>query len=621
MPDYIEHGGKRFVRIGSERGAVGFDGRSMRSAPKPLVLKGTMRTAADVALTSPEIRNPLLNIINFFLPYNYKVLNQWIRYYDRFHPMVGNCLDLHGSFPISKFDLKFESEDPEIRRVYENCVEEMDLFNRLLEMSREYELIGEVYPYLHWNDELNFWDAMIMLNPDYVQVKMHPLAYGVKPSIELEPDEMLKALVNSNEPEDIEIKQELDPIVIAAVMMGQNIKIDPYNVEQIARKASPYEPRGTSIVLRCLKDLLYEDKLREAQYGVADGMITPKIIWKLGDPANGYMPSQDDLLDFRTLLQSQAHDPLAAIVTHYGLELEYVGANGKILPIVPEFQFIEDRILTALYTNKALTHGEGPTYANATVAMEALQGRYLAKREKLEDFCERKIFVPVALANEFYEKEPECHTAGSGPWIRTSKKERKLNTPTLEWKQKLKLVEDLQKKQMIVNLRSKPIPEVSLKKIYALLDINYEDEITALREEGKIMKELKEIYGVQAPGAPPTNTPGNKPGAAPGEKPTTGLETKVPKSMPQQRLPGSPKGSTSVSAPKTPEPGSLKTKEPGTKMTGAGIKWNSKSAEETAPDEREKVLVALDRRSKLYSEDGKLKDPKTVMEELATAQS
>ena len=609
--NYINYGGKRYLRIGSERQAAsGFDGRPLRNSPKPLVLAGSMRTAADVALTSPEIRNPLLNIINFFLPYNYKVLNQWIRYYDRFHPMVGNCLDLHGSFPISKFDLKFDYDDPEVRRVYENCVEEMDLFNRLLEMSREYELIGDVYPYCHWNDDLNFWDAMILLNPDYVQVKMHPLAYGVKPSIELEPDEMLKALVNSNEPEDIEIKQELDPIVIAAVMMGQNIKIDPYNVEQIARKASPYEPRGTSIVLRCLKDLLYEDKLREAQYAVADGMITPKVIWKLGDPVNGYMPSQDDLMDFRTLLQAQAHDPLAAIITHYGLSLDYVGAQGKILPIVPEFEFIEDRILTALYTNKALTHGEGPTYSNATVAMEALQGRYLAKREKLEDFCERKLFVPVALANEFYEPLTQ---AQSDHGIRPSNKERKLNTPGIEWKQKLKLVEDLQKKQMIISLRAKPIPEVSLKKIYSILDINYEDEIKALQEEGKIMKQLKEIYGTPAPGAP-TAAPGNKP-AAPGAKP----DAKVPTATPDQKNPGSPKGSTAPSTPSTKEPAELKTPDPSKKMTGASI-WNSESVEETAANEKTKLLSVLDRRSKLYLEDGKLKDPKVVAEELATAQ-
>jgi hypothetical protein len=199
-----------------------------------------------------------------------------------------------------------------------------------------------------------------------------------------------------------------------------------------------------------------------------------------------------------------------------------------------------------------------------------------------------------------------------------SKKERKLNIPTIEWRQKLKLVEDLQKKQMIINLRAKPIPEVSLKKIYSILDIDYDDEMKALKDEAKIVKELKELYGVQAPGAP-TQTPGNKPGAPGATKPTTNLETKVPKAVPEQKTPGAPKGSTTPSTPSTKEPGSLKTKEPGTTMTGAEKVWRSGSEEEIAANEKERLLGVLDRRTRLYSEDGKLKDPTVVAQELATA--
>jgi hypothetical protein len=349
-----------------QRQIIGLNGRPLTERVKPMLLNNTTRTGADIAFSSPEIQNPLLNPINFYLPYSSKILNQWIRYFDRFDPLVGNCIDLHGYFPISKFDLKLDEDDKEILYIYERCANEMDLFNRYLEMSREYELLGEMYPFLRWSDPLNHFDAMCLLNPDFIQVKMHLLALGMKPIIELEPDELLKTLVNSNDPEDMEIKQELDPVVLAAVAMGQNIRIDPFNIEQIARKASPYEPRGTSIVLRILKVLLYKDKLVNAQMAIADALVTPKIIYKLGDPTNGYMPTQDDLIDFRTLLQQQAHDPLGTIIYHYGLDLEYVGATGKILPIIPEMEWIEDQVLTGLYTNKALTHGEGPCASSDT---------------------------------------------------------------------------------------------------------------------------------------------------------------------------------------------------------------------------------------------------------------
>lgn len=626
MQDYLYDGnGNRFKKLGSSdrRPLTDFSGRPIKRAAKPIgvysgngnygggtsLLKsaGLMKFgAADNALTSPEVRNPLLNIINFFLPYNYRVLAQWIRYYDKFHPMVGNCLDLHGAFPISKFDLKFEHEDESVRRVYERCVDEMDLFNRLLEISREYELLGEVFPYLHWNQELGFFDACIILNPDFIHVDMHPLAFGKDPIIKLEPDELLKTIATSNNPEDVEIRQEMDPMVIAAVLTQQNIRLDPFSVCQIARKSSPYEPRGTSIVIRCLKDLLYEDKLREAQFAVADGMITPKTIWKLGDPQNGFMPNEQELHDFRMLLQAQAHDPLSSIITHYGLSVDYVGYSGRILPIVPEFQFVEDRILTALYTNKALTHGEGPTYANASIAMEALQGRYMAKREKLEEFCRRKIFEKIAMQNGFYEPLKQADTSGPGPWMRPSKKDRKLNIPTMEWKQKLKLVEDIAKKQMIVGLRNTAgygVPGTSLKRIHELLDINHDEEMQTIKEEAKIIKQLREDYGEQSPLLGPSQS-GQRPGSKPGMP--TSLRSLTPKQM---TLPGTAPANKDTVTTKEPG-GPMKTTEPSAKMSmqRRDAEWKSKSLKEVVARKEGKVPVMARGPASFFEENGKLPD-------------
>ena len=610
----FEAGNRRFVSAsGERRQLLGFDGRPITKRTIPLLMTrsaSTMKMGADVTLTSPEIRNPLLNAINFSLPYSQKILSQWIRYYDRFHPMVGNCLDLHGFFPISKFDLHLDGKDDDsILDVYENMVEETELFERFLDLSREYELIGECYPFIHWDDEKNIADAMILMNPDFINVKMHPLAYKVKPTIELEPDEMLKALVASNEPEDLEIKQQLDPVILMAVQMGQNIRIDPFNTEQIARKASPYEPRGTSIVLRIIKTLLYEDKLRDAQMAIADGLITPKIIYKLGDPANGYMPTQEDMIDFRTLLTQQAHDPLATIIYHYGLQLDMVGATGKILPLLPEFQFVEDQILTGLYSNKALTHADGPNYSNATVAMEALQGRYMGKREKLEDFTRRKLFNPIAVAHEFFEP---LTPAQSEHGVRPSTKSRKLRIPKITWKQKLRLVEDVQQKQMIINLRNRDVPEVSLHKIYELLGIDFDTEMEALRNESKIRKEMAKLYGVNNP----MLNNGQRPSAPgqPGMKGNSVNPPTPPKAAPEVRSPNGSGGTGlagGTGAGGTKEPGgSMKTVEPGGSLKGASANWNSPSSMELTAERQPHVAEPSEDPLTLYSQGGKLPELK-----------
>jgi hypothetical protein len=215
------------------------------------------------------------------------------------------------------------------------------------------------------------------------------------------------------------------------------------------------------------------------------------------------MPNQQELHDFRQLLEAQAHDPLAAIVTHYGLKVEVVGFNGTILPIVEEFEFVEDRILQALYSSKEMMHGSGPAFSNVQTAMEILEGRYMSKREKLEEFCKKKIFAKIAYLNGFYEPLTEAQMSHG---VRPSNSDRKLNIPKLEWKQKLNLVEDSSRQQMIIALRNSMgygAPGISMKTIYNILGINEKEEIEALRSEGAIVKELQQTYGMSSPLAQP----------------------------------------------------------------------------------------------------------------------
>lgn len=446
----------------------------VRSIPRTSAIhrglgKGISRTGsfANVTMSAPEIRNPLLNIINFYLPQNYKVLNQWIRYYYTFNELIGNCIDAHAEYPISPFH--FDGiDDPKILAKYEALSEDLDLFNIILGMSFEYELIGEVYPFAHWSKDLNRWDNITILNPDYVLINEAYLAYKNKIKVELEPDEETKRLVHSTDPRDLELRQGLDPMIIRAVEEGTNIPIDSFSIAQIARKGSLYEPRGKSVVLRALKTLLYDDKLIELQQAIADNMITPRQIWKLGDPQNDYMPGDEEIEDFRSLLDRLKGDPNAQIVTHYGLNLELVGYNGKIQPIIQERQYNEERILMAMYTNKSVLKGEGPGFSSGPqVAFQYLQGRYMSKRQKIVSYLMNKIFVPFAVANGF--------------WKKGAHGEKELILPEFVWDQKLDLVEDNQKRQYLSQLRDRL--QVSARTLYETFGIDYKTETRRLKEE------------------------------------------------------------------------------------------------------------------------------------------
>ena len=428
---------------------------------------------ADTRVGTPEIRNPLLNLVNFYLPYDRKTLNQWIRYYDRFQPYIGNCIDIHGEFPISDFHFT-GLEDPKVEQLYEEQKERGRLLDYAFEASREYELIGEVFAFWRWDDDDGMFDDHTMINPDLLDVQTVDWGWGKKILYTYEPPEELKELLRNRDDRTEELLEDLDDVVYENLLAGKRIPLDDFNVMSMMRRASPYESRGTSIVLRCIKELLYEDKIREAQYAIADQQITPVQIWKLGDPASGYMPTEEDLNDFRTLILAGQHDPLFTIVSHGALQLELVGYTGKLLPVIPEFEWVAKRILVALFTNESMVTGDGPTYSNAIIAMKILQGRYQSKRDKMVKNFRDKIFTPVAKHHQVFDTTK----AELDHRIRTKKT---FKLPKIEWNFKLDLTDQTQRIQYLMTLRDKT--QIPMKTITEVLDLDYDAMEKLLEQE------------------------------------------------------------------------------------------------------------------------------------------
>lgn len=467
------------VKTSSRNSSFPEVGRELAIVRKPLFKTAVVNGyGADVGVTDPQIRNPLLNTINFYLPEQRQVLNQWIRYWDRFDTLVGNCIDLHAEIPFSRFSLT-KVDDPYIKRFFEDMCDEIELFRINLEMSREYELIGEVFPFAHWNYDKNYFDDIILLNPDFLNVRGVQQA-GNKNTyvLELVPDPEISALVHSNSVEDQLLVAQLDDDLVFAVKNNMNIQLDPFNVSPIMRKQSPYDTRGTAVMLRCLKTLLYKDKLREAQTAVAEGKITPYQIWKLGDGSSGYMPTTEDLHDFRSLLQAGKGDMDYNIISHYALNVEFIGLNGKLLPLVPEFEYCDKEIMMALFTNPAFVSGEGPSFGAASVGMRVYQARYDTKREKIVNHHRQRLFRPVSLANGFTKISQADLSHGT----RTRQDQREIVIPDFKWEGKVNLVEDTQRVQFLIQLRQMGLP---LKPIIETLGLDYDETLRQIDSEEK----------------------------------------------------------------------------------------------------------------------------------------
>jgi len=437
-------------------------------------LKGKTASAQIVSRVGPKPYSPFYEESNLFMPRDRRETFAWARHFYASDPWVGNALDLHSTYPLSSFGVKCESL--EITKFYNDMLDELNFDSVIYEIAREYYIMGEVFPYCELDEETGKWSQIIVHNPDYIEVRGNILT---SPAISLIPDEEIKRLVTSTNPDDIIQRQQIPEDVLTYVFAGKNIPLHPAFISHIARKPHPYLVRGTTILSRVFKDLMYRDKLREAQFVIADRHITPLKIFKVGMADGSYRPIAEDLANFRDLLEQAMYDPDFTIVTHPGLEVQYVGATGTVLPLDSEMDKIEDRILTGLFTSKAFTHSEGPTYSNASVALEVLQQRYVSFRTLISKWLEWKVFRPIAKINDF-------HRYNNGV--------KELIIPEVNW-EKINLKNNREYQDSLANLVRDN--KVSIKSLYNALDLSYEEEIHNIKSEIEDFKEI--MYKLQTP--------------------------------------------------------------------------------------------------------------------------
>jgi hypothetical protein len=243
----------------------------VKTAASVGVAGGSAATSAGSSFErlAPEVYSPLFTMANLNLPRDRTTVNAWIRNFFLLHPIVRNVITLHATYPISKINIK--CHDPKVRIFFEDMLEESDALTMLGDLSLEWWKHGEVIPYCEFDENTGKWSRYVIQNPDYIHVKKSVM--GGEPIITLRPDQVLQRLVLSNNPADVQIRQQLPPNIIHAVKTGQDIRLDNFNVSHLKMLSSPYDIRGTSIIVSAFKDLMLYDKLREC-YSIDSEILT-----------------------------------------------------------------------------------------------------------------------------------------------------------------------------------------------------------------------------------------------------------------------------------------------------------------------------------------------------------
>ena len=431
--------------------------------------KMTKSASGSVQFSQPTFFSPVYTPINWQIPSKRREQYQWLRFFYENEPRVAAALDFYARFPMSS-GFELECKDRHVKNYFDNLNKKLDLERWLRLISHEVHLMGDCFPFLEvqcdicggadplCDHEGGSFKRLIVLNPDFVEVFTNPLT--PTNSIMLIPDDELKDLVRKRGPGAENLSQDISNMVMA----GQPIPLDNLSVSHLKYGESPYRRYGISMIRRLFPILAYKTKLMTAQWIVAERMIIPIKIVKVGSEERP--ASAQDIANVQSQLSTTANDPNLVIVTHHAFDVEWVGAGSQVLQLSNEWEFINQEILDGLGINKMLLNSEGPVYSSAAIGAEVMIQRLEDWRRELKRWVERNIYLPVAKMKGFIEKNE---------WD-----EKEYIVPKIKWNS-LNLRDINQERQMILNLFDKGL--VSRKRVLEEFDIDPDTESEQMRYE------------------------------------------------------------------------------------------------------------------------------------------
>lgn len=348
----------------------------------------------------------------------YKVSN--CRFFYENEPKVAASIDFYSYFPMNGWthDGRMEKH---VKKHFDKLKKRIKLEKWMKLISHEIHLLGDCFPFQEIScehcggsgkigDELCEHEGgtlrrMVVLNPDYIEVYTSPL--NPEPIVALKPDEELINMVSKKTPGH----DKLTPEVKARIASGLPIQLDNRSVSHLKYGEGGYTTYGIGMVRRLFPILSYKTKLMVAQWIVAERLIVPIRVVKVGSEDRPAGPA--DIAAVQQQLAQTSNDPNLTIVTHHAFEIDWIGTSGKVLTLSNEYEFINQEILDGLMINNALLNGEGPNFSSAAVGIEAMIERLESFRGEISNWIEQDIYMPEAQRQGFISEDEE----GSQEWV------------------------------------------------------------------------------------------------------------------------------------------------------------------------------------------------------------
>ena len=249
----------------------------------------------------------------------------------------------------------------------------------------------ELFKHIENKDYTGF-DRIQLLPPENIEIRKSEV-FGQDSTIYYKPPEDQKAgyIQNPETPDEVKESLQTDGLI--------PLNDDPFKGSycvHFARKKAPFEDHGRSILQRCMRTIIYREKLRQVQTTLASRNMTPKTFIV----APGI--SSNEVLTLRAHADEAKSDPDYTIVVNYEARWDEIGSEGRLLSLDNEWQHTANDLAIGLGFSPDILNGEG-LYSGTKIQLEILSTTYVQYRDLISYIVQELIFKPIAMKKGFYE--------------------------------------------------------------------------------------------------------------------------------------------------------------------------------------------------------------------------
>lgn len=151
---------------------------------------------------------------------------------------------------------------------------------------------------------------------------------------------------------------------------------------------------------RCLRILVYRDKLRQANTSIASRHMTPiRLV---------YAEDMDmaDVEALREQVDLALQDPDYSIISNFQISWEEMGSDQRLLDLGSEYDMTDRQMYAGLGVTESLLSGES-SYSGDRINLEVINTRYMLMREILQEMVEENILKPMCRRMGFVEEDED----------------------------------------------------------------------------------------------------------------------------------------------------------------------------------------------------------------------